>query len=86
MDRLKIKLFAKGVRTSSEALLDAIEALPEGPEKDAVVAAEKQLHARLNWGAAKAGEFFGDESISRLATQRTGGEDKPDAPEVPPGG
>ncbi|AFU87820.1 hypothetical protein CcrKarma_gp303 [Caulobacter virus Karma] len=86
MDRLKVKLFAKGIHTSAEALVDAIAALPEGPEKDAVVAAEKQLHARLNWGAAKAGEFFGDESISLLARRRTGGEDKPDAPEVPPGG
>ncbi|AFU86779.1 hypothetical protein D869_gp135 [Caulobacter phage CcrRogue] len=86
MDRLKVKLFARGVQTAAEALVNAIDALPAGPEKDAVVAAEKTLHARLNYGAVRAGDFFGDESITLIGTRRTGGEDKPDAPEVPPGG
>uniref|UniRef100_A0AB74UH64 Uncharacterized protein n=1 Tax=Caulobacter phage BL57 TaxID=3348355 RepID=A0AB74UH64_9VIRU len=51
-----------------------------------MVAAEKQLHARLNWGASVAGDFFNDGTLIGMSTQRTGGEDKPDAPEAPPEG
>lgn len=77
LNKSTVKTFVLGTRTSMEALVSAIDALPAGPEKDAVIAAELAAHARLNVAARALGEFFDDPEITGTATRRTGGEDKP---------
>jgi hypothetical protein len=66
---------AASVRTTLDALHDAVEALAESPEKAAVETELQRLHAKLNGAAHRLAEFF-DDDVETFS----GGTDKPEEP------
>lgn len=64
---------AAGIKTRVDAHHAALDALPDGPEKEAALATFTSLHLGLNWLARKAAEVF-DDDIETFS----GGDDRPD--------
>lgn len=73
MSKTLVRAKAASVKVSVDAVHSAIEALPPGPEKDAVADEFDRLHRKLNGAARRISEVF-EEPIETFS----GGDDRPD--------
>jgi hypothetical protein len=68
-----VKAKAAGIKSRVDAHHAALDALPEGPEKEAAQASFNNLHLGLNWLARRAADVF-DDDVETFS----GGTDRPD--------